>query len=126
MNITILATTLALVLMNGTTRCWAIDGPALIPQSTWKKPHHAYSEALTPAPFPLRSHCLGRDWLEVWKPAPELQPRDTTGHSLEFPILDLARVDQVVRYAYTPTTLEAYGSGLLAYYVFCDVHKIEE
>lgn len=109
-----------------TTRRWAINGPAPIPQSVRKKPRHAYSPGLTPALSPLRPHVAAKDRLEIWLPAAELRPRDAQGRSLQFPTLDLVRVDQVVCYAYKPTTLEVYGSGLLTYHVFCDVHSIDE
>lgn len=111
---------------NGTTFRWTVNGPAPLPQPVRKKPRHAYSASLTPALSPLQPHCMAKDRLELWKPAAEQRPRDENGYSLEFPTLNLARVDQVVRYAYKSSTLEVYGSGLLVYHVFCDIHEIGE
>ncbi|KIK45150.1 hypothetical protein CY34DRAFT_22656 [Suillus luteus UH-Slu-Lm8-n1] len=75
---------------------------------------------------PLRPHCLARDRLKSWFPLESRSARDAKGNSLTFTEEDLERVLTVMNLSWAEGTRETYGSGLLVFHVFCDVHIVPE
>ena len=85
----------------------------------------AYAPHLTPILSPLRLHCLARDRLRLWKPAPQassLQDSWASGLSEQ----DLLHIFDVTSNTWAESTYEAYSSDILAYHVHCDHRSIPE
>ncbi len=77
-----------------------------------------YRGDLVPAPSLLRPCCAAVDRLRLWFPAPRWadMPQGYTPTSPE----DATRVLDLLSSAWRPGTRSGYGSGLLAFHVFCD------
>ncbi|KAG1744195.1 hypothetical protein EDB19DRAFT_1578610, partial [Suillus lakei] len=68
----------------------------------------------------LRPHCAAKDRLRLWRPA-------TANASLScLPHADAQCIQDVMIHAWAGSTQEAYGSGILAYHVYCDSNSINE
>ncbi|KIK45362.1 hypothetical protein CY34DRAFT_78090 [Suillus luteus UH-Slu-Lm8-n1] len=79
-----------------------------------------------PLPSPLRPHCLARDRLRLWIPVTTRSAVDGSGARVPVSEDDLDRILLVISHSHAPSTRETYGSGLLAYHVFCDTRNISE
>lgn len=86
----------------------------------------AYAPHLTPIPSPLRPHCLARDRLRLWRPAPHQADLPSDNHREVISEQDASRIFEVTSHAWAESTREAYSSGILAYHVFCDKRDIPE
>jgi hypothetical protein len=84
-------------------------------------PYHPH---LTPLPSSLHPHCLAHKRLHLWKPAFSCQPQDDQGQQLNLTDNNLNRVMDVMAHAWTESTHETYGTGLLTYHIFCDKKEI--
>lgn len=85
-----------------------------------------YKPALTPIASPLRPHCLARDRLRLWIPGISRSRLDHTGSPVAVSDSDLDRILTVIAHSHAPSTRESYGSGLLAFHVFCDSRQVPE
>ncbi|KAG2121741.1 hypothetical protein DEU56DRAFT_746537 [Suillus clintonianus] len=85
-----------------------------------------YKEGLVPATSVLRPHCLARDRLKLWRPVESRSLRNADGKILAITDEDLQRVLTVMNSAWTQSTRESYGAGLLVYHVFCDTRSVPE
>jgi hypothetical protein len=87
-----------------------------------------YTHSLTPRPSLLRPHCLARDRLQFWQPASTAsrEMSDSEGSPIPVPESHLDRILDVIATAWTEQTKETYGSGLLTYHVYCDIHNIPD
>jgi hypothetical protein len=87
-----------------------------------------YTHSLTPRPSLLRPHCLARDHLQFWQPASTAsrEMSDSEGSPIPVPESHLDRILDVIAAAWTEQTKETYGSGLLTYHVYCDIHNIPD
>lgn len=101
------------------------DAPLSLPMTTNTRPG-AYRSNLTPLLSPLRPHCLARERLRLWKPVISRTANDTQGKHLSLSEADLTRVMDVMAHAWTESTHETYGTGLLIFHVFCDRKGIPE
>jgi hypothetical protein len=86
----------------------------------------AYAPHLTPVPSPLRLHCLARDRLRLWKPAPHQAGLPSDGRREILSEQDASRIFEVTSHAWAESTREAYSSGILAYHIYCDKRDIPE
>ncbi|KAF5383295.1 hypothetical protein D9615_004779 [Tricholomella constricta] len=77
----------------------------------------AYHPSLTPRPSPLRPHCFAGDRLRLWQPS-------TRAVAPNF--IDIERVVATLALGYADGTKESYGSGLLAWHVWCDAKGVPE
>lgn len=67
-----------------------------------------------------------RDRLRLWTPWCARHALDERGRPTNITQADLDRVLEVLMHAWAVNTREVYGSGLLAYHVFCDRRGISE
>ncbi|THH08774.1 hypothetical protein EW146_g8885, partial [Bondarzewia mesenterica] len=68
-----------------------------------------------------------RERLRLWRPlCPIRSTIDKDGRDTNLSDTDIARIFEVVSHAWAESTNETYGSGLLAYHVFCDTRDIPE
>ena len=82
-----------------------------------------YQQHLTPAPSHLRPHCLAKDRLRQWAPAPlVLGQAGTPGSSG----VEQERVKDTMLHAWEEDTRVSYGAGLLMWHCFCDVKGVPE
>lgn len=78
-----------------------------------------YKPHLSPAASPLRPHCPARERLLQWKPLlPPQFPHESDD--------DRQRIFVILALAFSDSTLQTYGSGLLTFHVFCDSRSIAE
>ena len=87
---------------------------------------HPYKPDLTPAPFPLHPHCLVHQCLLLWIPS-QASPHSTrTDPDGSFPLSDdvLDCILCVIGVLWADSTKELYGTGLLTFHIYCDVHDI--
>lgn len=85
-----------------------------------------YHPERTPLPSELRPHCLCRDRLRLWRPQSARTPNDQNGVHLNLSEEDLTKILDVTLVSWESGTREAYGSGLLAFHIFCDERAIPE
>ena len=109
---------------NGTTNTRRPLAPLPTINST-SKPHQ-YRQGLMPLSSPLRPHCLARDRLRLWTPTNSRAPRDAAGCPIRITDVDLDRILTVMSVSWAQGTRTMYGSGLLAYHLFCDQRGIPE
>ncbi|KAJ7110350.1 hypothetical protein C8R43DRAFT_1079423 [Mycena crocata] len=83
---------------------------------------HPYRPGLVPKPSLLRPHCFARERLRRWRP---LVGRSFQGTGLTSDG-DLTRILDVLVNAWSESTAESYGSGLLLFHVFCDSKIVPE
>ena len=82
-----------------------------------------YQQHLTPVPSHLRPHCLAKDRLRQWAPAPlVLGQAGTPGSSG----VEQERVKDTMLHAWEEDTRVSYGAGLLMWHCFCDVKGVPE
>jgi hypothetical protein len=86
----------------------------------------AYTPGLAPLHSILRPHCLARERLRLWKPTSPRTPSDSQGTLIDIRALDLRRIEEILLHAWSDNTLESYGSGLLAFHVYCDMKAIPD
>lgn len=79
-----------------------------------------------PLPSPLRPHCLARARIKLWLPSAPRSTLDANGIPLNLSATDLDLIKEVLAQAYAESTAGTYGTGLLAYHVFCDIKQIAE
>jgi hypothetical protein len=77
-------------------------------------------------PSPLRPDCPAAERIRHWKPENARNVLDDTGRPTNLDDDDLSRIQQVLEEAYAPSTKSTYGTGLLAFHVFCDAKDIDE
>ncbi|KIJ09015.1 hypothetical protein PAXINDRAFT_17890 [Paxillus involutus ATCC 200175] len=85
-----------------------------------------YKANLTPALSPLRPHCLTKHRLVRWLPNTE-SPRianDASGKMLGDD--ELQRILNVIGASWADSTKELYGTGLLVFHVYCDIHDVPD
>jgi hypothetical protein len=87
---------------------------------------HPYHPGLVPTTSSLCPHCLSKDRLRLWTPAQPCSSRDVAGHPMHITDSDLDRILAVISASWAQGTHALYGSGLLAYHVFCDERNIPE
>lgn len=80
-----------------------------------------YPNAMKPNISTLRPHCLAKDRLQKWRPL-RARENSTTGITEA----DMTRVAEVLQFSWEESTKIMYGSGLLAFHVFCDKRNIAE
>lgn len=88
-----------------------------------------YRAGLTPLPSHLRPHCLAKDRLRLWLPSdntPRVISVPDTPSSAPITDKQLNRILEVMGASWADRTKESYGSGLLVYHVYCDIHNIPE
>jgi hypothetical protein len=93
-------------------------------RETW-----AYHPSLTPMLSPLRPHCLAKDWLCLWLPSSSSSQGRDSGNRQDTPSISkeqLHRILDVIDASWTEKTKETYGTGLLVFHVYCDIHCIPE
>jgi hypothetical protein len=79
-----------------------------------------YAPHLTPFPSPLYPHCLARNCLCLWKPAPHQAGLQSSSHSSGLSKQDISQIFEETSNAWAESTWEAYSSGILAYHVYCN------
>ncbi|XP_006461016.1 hypothetical protein AGABI2DRAFT_150815 [Agaricus bisporus var. bisporus H97] len=94
------------------------------PYPTCPLPSLKQATDLTPNPSILRPHVASVNRLREWKPHTSLLSDHAAEDGTEDP--ELARVKDLRELAWDESTRTAYGSGLLAYHVFCDSEHIAE
>ncbi|KIK98420.1 hypothetical protein PAXRUDRAFT_52962, partial [Paxillus rubicundulus Ve08.2h10] len=72
-------------------------------------------------PSPLCPSCKARDWLLLWVP---IKPRSILDSKATLSLIDMQRIYSVIAHAWADSTKETYGSGLLAFHIFCDNKNI--
>jgi hypothetical protein len=100
--------------------------PATLHHSSGTARPTAYAPHLMPIPSPLRPHCLARDHLCLWKPAPHQAGLPSDERNTFLSDQDLSRIFEVTSFAWAESTQEAYSSGILAYHIHCDKRSILE
>jgi hypothetical protein len=86
-----------------------------------------YPQNLTPKASPLRPHCPAKDRLRLWIPHGALStPPVDAGVDTSLGEELIQRIRTVKSFAWAGSTLEAYGTGLLTYMVFCDEQNVPE
>lgn len=85
-----------------------------------------YPTNLTPNPSHLRPHCAAKDRIKLWLPSNVRSNLDAQGRPIPLSQQDLERIGGVSLNALQPSTQAAYGSGLLAFHVYCDNKNIPE
>jgi hypothetical protein len=101
--------------------------PTPSPSHSFPKPR-PYKPDLTPTPSPLRPHCLARQHLLLWTPT-QTSPRSTRTDPIgSFPLSDdaLDCILHVIGASWADSTKELYGTGLLTFHVYCDIHNIPD
>ncbi|KAG6914016.1 hypothetical protein DXG01_002920, partial [Tephrocybe rancida] len=93
---------------------------AQLPSTTHRGAPTAYHPSLAPRPSMLHPHCFAGERLRLWKPVSSLTPRGTISQN------DIDRVIATMALGYTEGTMESYGSGLLAWHVWCDSKDIPD
>lgn len=83
-------------------------------------PPRPYPKHLTPSPSLLRPHCHAQDRLRQWKPLNA--PTQTDVFAPE----NIERLQSLMECAWSTNTRSVYGSGLLAFHVWCDRKGISE
>ena len=102
------------------------SGPATLHHNPRMPKPTAYAPNLTPIPSPLRPHCLARDRLRMWKPAPYQTNFPSNISIASLSEQDVSRIFEVTSNAWAESTHEAYSSGILAFHVHCDKRNIPE
>ncbi|KAF5384239.1 hypothetical protein D9615_003418 [Tricholomella constricta] len=80
----------------------------------------AYHPSLTPQPSLLRPHCFAGERLRLWKPESPTAPSGIVDQE------DIDRVIATMALGFAEGTKESYGSGLLAWHVWCDSKGVPE
>lgn len=95
------------------------DRPLPIPTPIARKPK-PYPKDLVPIPSNLRPHCHARDRLREWR------PRESSDGVDVFDEPHIKRLQDLLQCAWNDNTRAVYGSGLLAFHVWCDQKEIKE
>ncbi|TFY59650.1 hypothetical protein EVJ58_g5647, partial [Rhodofomes roseus] len=74
----------------------------------------------------LRPPCKARDRLRRWLPEPTQHQQQVAELPSGMAASDLTRIQEVLEHAWADSTLEVYGSGLLAFHIMCDRRGIPE
>src|ERR1700753_1699824 len=96
------------------------------PKPPARTPPLPYPANLTPIPSPLRPHCAASERIKRWLPANARKATDSLGRPTTLNQQDLERIESVSLSSFQPATQATYGSGLLAFHVFCDQKNIPE
>ncbi|KAF5373260.1 hypothetical protein D9615_007476 [Tricholomella constricta] len=109
-------------IMQQTGRGGQMVGPRYIqlPRTTRQGEPAAYHPSLTPRPSPLRPHCFAGERLRLWKPKATIAPSELINQG------DIDRVVETLALGLAEGTKESYGSGLLAWHVWCDAKDVPE
>jgi hypothetical protein len=101
--------------------------PTPTPEHPLPKPR-PYKSNLTPSPFPLRPHCLARQCLLLWIPAraPPCSTRSHTNTSFLLSDEALNCILRVIGASWADSSKELYGTGLLTFHVYCNIHDIPD
>ncbi|KAF8546229.1 hypothetical protein OG21DRAFT_1427676 [Imleria badia] len=85
----------------------------------------SHAQAPNPAlhPSPLSPACRARDRLLQWSP---VHPCTAGNSQMTLSDSDIQRIYNVISHAWANSTKETYGSGLLAFHIFCDSKGIPE
>ena len=77
-----------------------------------------YQQHLTPIPSHLRPHCLAKDRLRQWAPAPLVLGQASTPGSSS---AEQERVKDTMLHAWEEDMRVSYSAGLLMWHCFCDM-----
>jgi len=97
-------------------------------QTPQSRPRTVYYRA-RPAqllPSELRPDCRAKDRLRQWRPDPTLYEQAIANLPIGIGGRDLERIRDTVAHAWADSTLEVYGSGLMAFHIMCDRRGIPE
>ncbi|KAK6987599.1 hypothetical protein R3P38DRAFT_2574862, partial [Favolaschia claudopus] len=86
---------------------------------------HPYKPGMRPLASVLRPHCKAVERLKKWLPA-KVRSASVDGRTLPITEAELTRIFDVISCAWSEGTTQTYGSGLLAYHVYCDSKQIPE
>jgi hypothetical protein len=86
-----------------------------------KSLHHNTSSL---CPSSLRPPCKAKDRLFQWTPV--ITCSTSASSALIVPRKDIDRIYEVLDRAWAPGTRETYGTGLLAFHIFCDNRNVPE
>jgi hypothetical protein len=107
--------------------CFHFPSPPLQDAPTTTLSHTCpYLPSLTPLPSFLWPHCLACHHLHLWRPSLGRSHLDHVGNPVSISDDDLNQILAVIGHSLASGTQETYGSGLLAFHVFCDVCDIPE
>ena len=93
------------------------------------RPPRAYHPSLTPIMSPLRPHCLAKDRLCFWLPSSASLKFHGPACTQDIIVISeerLHRILDVIEASWTEKTKETYGTGLLVFHVYCDIHRIPD
>ena len=82
-----------------------------------------YRQHLTPTPSHLRPHCLAKDRLKLWTPAP---PAPSQGGTPTISEGECKRIKSTMLHVWEEDTQVVYGAGLLMWHCFCDENGTSE
>ena len=106
------------------------SSPCRGPSSSTLYPNPEPSQALITQPWAkrhknvgLRPSCKAWDCLLIWSP---LRPRSPHNAKALLSHDDIARIYEVIAFAWANSTKETYGTGLLTFHIFCDAKSIPE
>ncbi|KIJ06928.1 hypothetical protein PAXINDRAFT_91249 [Paxillus involutus ATCC 200175] len=109
------------------SRCTTCFDSVISPHnpSTVHKPK-PYKPDLTPIPSPLRPHCLAKHRLVRW--LPNIAPPRVTSVNADRTLdnNEAQRVLDVIGASWAESTKELYGTGLLVFHVYCDIHDVPD
>ena len=98
------------------------------PQAVQHMPRTArpaqYAKDLCPIPSPRHPHVLASECLQLWIPLHRRESATDTPSNLTSG--DVCQIAIVMGKSWEESTLAAYGSGLLNFYVYCDQKGIPE
>ena len=76
----------------------------------------------------LRPPCSASARLREWLPSASFAHTylDSVGHPLPLSVSMSSSLDRHIQAAWADSTLATYGSGLLAFHAYCDIHHISD
>ena len=99
------------------------DAPLPMPPNIRPRP---YQKHLTPLHSELRPHCAAKDRITKWVPLGSRSHLSPEATALNLQQQDIERIKSVTINGWSSNTLETYGSGILAFHVFCDLKNVPE
>jgi hypothetical protein len=85
-----------------------------------------YKQHLTPTLSHLCPHCFTQERLLLWRPSHPRTLSSNDGRRVSLSPINLTRIQNVMSHAWSESTAETYGSGLLVYHIFCDRENLPE